>query len=80
MVSGFLGSGAGFFERITGVFQAFAYRPFGSLSSVLNSLAGCLRSVLDCLACLDGSFLDGIAGILVLGKDGKWQAKAQRDC
>jgi len=80
VVSGFLGSGAGFFERITGVFQAFAYRPFGSLSSVLNSLAGCLRSVLDCLACLGGSLLDGIAsfsdGILVLRKDVAGQSSA----
>ena len=40
--------------------------------------------MLDCLAGLDGSLLDGIAGfsdgILVLRKDGKGQAKAYRDC
>ena len=84
VVFGFLGFGACFLERISGVFQTFAYRPFGSLSSVLNSLAGCLRPMLDCLACLDGSLLDGFAsfsdGILVLRKDGKGQAKAQRNC
>jgi len=84
VVFGFLGFGASFLEGISGVFQTFAYCPFGSLSSMLNSLARCLRPMPDCLACLGGSLLDGIPsfsdGILVLRKDGKGQAKAQCDC
>jgi len=62
--------GTGFLEGLTGVFKTFSYRPFGSLCSVLNSLAGRLRTVLDCLACFDGSLLDCFAsfrnGILIL--------------
>lgn len=67
---GTLGFGSRFFEGTARLFQTFANRSFGGLCAVLDSLAGGLSPVLDCLTCLDGSFFDRLASfsdrILVL--------------
>lgn len=63
-------SGTGFLESVSGVFQTFPNRSFGGLRAVLKSLAGSLRTMLDCLTGLGGTFFKGFAsfadGILVL--------------
>jgi hypothetical protein len=70
VVPRFLIVGTGFLESVSRVFQTFADRSFGGLCAVLNSLAGSLRPMLDCLAGLGGSFVERFAsfadGILVL--------------
>jgi hypothetical protein len=63
MVFGTRGSVASFFERISGVFQAFPDCSFRGLSSVLDSLAGSLRSMLDRLSRFCSSFLDCLASL-----------------
>ena len=70
MMFGTLGFGSRFFEGIARLFQTFANRSFGGLRAVLKSLAGSLRTMLDCLTGLGGTFFEGLAsfadGILVL--------------
>ena len=64
MVFGTRGSVASFFERISGVFQAFSDGSFGGLSTMFNGLTGGTCCMFHGLASLGRSFLYGFASFL----------------